>query len=114
MHTLGRVFITEHAVERFIQRIVPWLLPSEALPILERLASTARYDESRTYSGEAAWRIDIPPCWLVTRVAQDEDGRQVVVTILDGSADIGGVPHRAARNTAVRSGGMIPVEETCR
>lgn len=114
MSPLGRVFVTEHAVERFVQRVAPWLLPSEARPIVERLALTARYDESRTYSGEPAWRVDIPPCWLVTRVDPDEDGRSVVVTILDDSMNIGGVPHRAARNTAVRSGGMIHVEERIR
>lgn len=113
---LGEVFVTPHAAERFVERIAPWLLATEATAVIGRLAATATLDQ-HTHKGQPAWWCENPPCFLVTKTDVGQGGGSIVVTVLGPEMEIGSAlfHHRSlsaldklALETSARSGDPQP------
>lgn len=72
---------TTHAVERFIQRVMPGLSDHEALLALNESAGRAVRIDQPTRAGDSYWRVEHPAMRFVTKL--DTNGH-VVVTIVEG------------------------------
>lgn len=91
-HTIGsfgegmRLILSDHAVDRYVQRCAPSVLPSEAWEILQSCLSHAQLLREKTPAGQHQWKVDTTEvrCILVTRPSTDprEKGQHHVVTVL--------------------------------
>lgn len=71
--------LTEHAVDRFVQRIVPGMTMRTARTELEVAVQSATPLREKTYGGQFVWRVESPAMFLVTK---RDKGTNVVVTVL--------------------------------
>lgn len=69
--------VTEHAAERYVQRVRPGLAIAAALSYLRTVAATARRVPGRTRRGELRYEVD--DCFLI--VKQTKDAGLVAVTV---------------------------------
>ncbi len=76
----GGFIITEHAVHRFQQRVVPQLAFSAADALLKRRVKSAKPAGEKTLAGETYWRITAPDAVLVTK---SENKQVIVVTVVE-------------------------------
>lgn len=75
------MIISDHAVERFVQRVAPWMKFSEARQFLEVFAETAAPQREKAPAGGEVWILDEPySCRLVVWPAAE--GGKVAVTVL--------------------------------
>lgn len=74
-----RFVITEHAIERFRERVRTDLSAREARSLLQDVASRSTALRERTFGGQEQRRVDEPRCVLVCK---RDPGAIVVVTVL--------------------------------
>lgn len=75
----ARFEVTDHAVQRYIQRYARDLSYKTARLDLERLLVTAAPTKDKTHTGQSLWRVDDPPMLFVMK---PDEGRHVLVTVL--------------------------------
>lgn len=79
--TLSDCIITDHAVQRFIERLAPHLKLGEARALLQERSLQATNLGVKTRNGQEQWLVGDPYCILV--IKYDWDYRQhVCVTVL--------------------------------
>lgn len=81
-----RVQITDHAAQRYVDRIDRTMPIEQARKLLEELAPTAAPLKKKTLMGQDQWKLEHPvPCVLVVKWDNDFNlGRvAVVVTVMD-------------------------------
>lgn len=76
------MIITDHAVERFIERIAPGTSMATARARLNAHASSAAKLKQKTHAGDAIYQSDSLKCRLVVRSSQQGEQERVVVTVL--------------------------------
>src|SRR5277367_1428220 len=79
----ARLDITDHAVQRYIERHARGTAYPRAREQLERLFSTATQMKSKTNAGQNLWRVVSPPMLFVVK---PDDGKHVLVTVLPSGA----------------------------
>ena len=77
------MFITRHAMRRYMERIRPGADDREALLVLKDAAMRAKRIDERTFRGQALWSVDEPDMRLVTK--HDRRSGMVCVTVLHPS-----------------------------
>lgn len=75
------MLITDHAADRFIQRLAPEMSRLDAKSVLRRASLRAQRMTSRTYAGQTMWSTD-DARGAVLVVKHDPQQGQVVVTVL--------------------------------
>lgn len=75
--------ISDHAVDRFIERIAPGMRPSEARDFLREAAVSAKPLRERTRAGQEQWLVHEPyACILIVRKAYAHEGGRIVITVV--------------------------------
>lgn len=74
--------ITDHAVERFIERIAPGTSMETARARLSAHADSAAKLKQKTHAGDAIYQSDSLKCRLVVRSSQRGEQERVVITVL--------------------------------
>ncbi len=85
---MGRIYFSDHAVERFIERHAPDMTPEEAREHLEQEGPRAIRLRERTILGQEQWQLQDPPCVLV--IKNSDDAGRVCKTILPTRQNHGG------------------------
>ena len=75
----ARFEITDHAVQRYVQRYARGLSHKAGRRDLEKLIATAAPTKNKTHTGQNLWRVDEPPMLFVMK---PDDGKHVLVTVL--------------------------------
>lgn len=74
--------ITDHAAERFIERIAPGTSMETARARLSAHADSAAKLKQKTHTGDAIYQSDSLKCRLVVRSSQRGEQERVVITVL--------------------------------
>lgn len=73
------IVITQHAINRFIQRHAPEMSYDQAKRHLQTESRQAAHLRNKSVNGQSQWRLDNPNCILVMK----RDGRDdICVTVL--------------------------------
>jgi hypothetical protein len=74
------MFITRHAVRRYVERVAPELTERQARARLIRIQADAEPTGRRTATGETIWRVRDPDALLVSK--HDRSCGAVCVTVI--------------------------------